>query len=75
VCSLCLCLIQIPVWDSATNPMQRRELFPILTPAFPAGNSSFNVSRSSRDVMVREFKLGYEKVCCYSILVPSLASG
>ena len=71
--------MQILVWDSATNVYNRKDLFPVLTPAFPSGNSAFNVSRASRDVMIREFKLGFEKVrrvlvgsvliACFSMLM------
>lgn len=39
-----------------------REIMPIITPAYPAMNSSYNVNKHSLSVMVHEFKRGYE-VC------------
>ena len=54
-----VCADFLQVWDPM---MSRKDLFPVLTPAYPSSNSMYNVSRASRDVMIREFKQGYEKV-------------
>lgn len=59
---VCVCVCPCQVWDRVTNRKDAIDLFPILTPAYPCRNSTYNVSRASRDVMVREFKQGYEKV-------------
>ncbi|GAB6025037.1 hypothetical protein CHUAL_010142 [Chamberlinius hualienensis] len=47
------------VWDPRVNVSDRYHLMPIITPAYPQQNSTFNVSHSSRTVMVEEFKLGF----------------
>ncbi|XP_064402827.1 poly(A) polymerase type 3-like isoform X2 [Halichondria panicea] len=46
------------VWDPKVNPSDRYHLMPIITPAYPQQNSTFNVTHSTRDIMMREFKRG-----------------
>lgn len=41
---------------------------PIITPAYPQQNSTYNVSTSTRTVMVEEFKQG--KYVCLSFPLP-----
>ena len=46
-----------PVWDPRSNVSDRFHLMPIITPAYPQQNSTFNVSNSTLNVMKEEFKL------------------
>ena len=49
------------------NPSDRYHLMPIITPAYPQQNSTFNVTFSTRQVMLHEFRRGYE-VCTDIVL-------
>ncbi|XP_013786442.1 poly(A) polymerase type 3-like isoform X2 [Limulus polyphemus] len=46
------------VWDPRINVADRFHLMPIITPAYPQQNSTFNVSSSTKEVMQDEFKQG-----------------
>ncbi|KAJ8959393.1 hypothetical protein NQ318_022081 [Aromia moschata] len=46
------------VWDPRVNIQDRYHLMPIITPAYPQQNSTFNVSQSARHIMMEEFKAG-----------------
>ncbi|KAK3873200.1 hypothetical protein Pcinc_021769 [Petrolisthes cinctipes] len=48
------------VWDPRVNVQDRFHLMPIITPAYPQQNSTFNTSQSTRAVMVEEFKAGLQ---------------
>ena len=48
------------VWDSRVNIQDRFHLMPIITPAYPQQNSTFNTSTSTRNVMVDAFKNGLQ---------------
>ncbi|NWU89517.1 PAPOG polymerase, partial [Upupa epops] len=50
--------LNLPVWDPRVNPADRHHVMPIITPAYPQQNSAYNVSTSTRTVMVEEFKHG-----------------
>ncbi|XP_071392815.1 poly(A) polymerase beta-like [Centroberyx affinis] len=52
------CKLNLPVWDPRVNLSDRSHLMPIITPAYPQQNSSYNVSASTRAVMADEFKQG-----------------
>lgn len=47
-----------PVWDPRVNVADRYHLMPIITPAYPQQNSTFNVSASTRTIIMEEFRLG-----------------
>lgn len=42
-------------WNPKVNPKDRMHLMPIITPAFPAMNSTYNVSESTLRLMKEEF--------------------
>ncbi|XP_076017057.1 poly(A) polymerase gamma isoform X2 [Genypterus blacodes] len=50
--------LNLPVWDPRVNPSDRYHLMPIITPAYPQQNSTYNVSTSTRTIMNEEFKYG-----------------
>ncbi|GAB4823165.1 hypothetical protein N2152v2_010211 [Parachlorella kessleri] len=58
----------LAVWDPRENPRDRMHLMPIITPAYPCMNSSYNVSDCTLTVMAEEFKRG--NAVCNEILGP-----
>ncbi|XP_010526162.1 PREDICTED: nuclear poly(A) polymerase 4-like isoform X2 [Tarenaya hassleriana] len=62
-----LCAIEedelgFPVWDPRKNPRDRYHHMPIITPAYPCMNSSYNVSQSTLRVMTEQFQFG-NRIC------------
>ncbi|KAK8602494.1 hypothetical protein V6N13_057877 [Hibiscus sabdariffa] len=51
-----------PVWDPRKNPRDRFHLMPIITPAYPCMNSSYNVCASTLRVMMEQFQYG-NRIC------------
>ncbi|ESN96864.1 hypothetical protein HELRODRAFT_86007 [Helobdella robusta] len=47
------------VWDPKKNPSDRSHLMPIITPCFPSQNSTYNVSISTRAIIMDEFVRGF----------------
>ncbi|XP_023000324.1 nuclear poly(A) polymerase 4-like [Cucurbita maxima] len=50
------------VWDPRKNHRDRTHHMPIITPAYPCMNSSYNVSTSTLRVMMEQFQFG-NRVC------------
>ncbi|KAK2451506.1 nuclear poly(A) polymerase [Trifolium repens] len=60
-----LCAIEegslgLSVWDPRRNPKDKYHLMPIITPAYPCMNSTYNVTTSTLRIMSDEFKRGSE---------------
>ncbi|XP_044232967.1 poly(A) polymerase type 3-like isoform X1 [Thunnus albacares] len=53
------CHFDFPVWDPKVNVSDRCHLMPIITPAYPQQNSTFNVSPSTFAIMTEEMKRGH----------------
>ncbi|XP_005097913.1 poly(A) polymerase beta [Aplysia californica] len=51
-----------PVWDSRINAADRFHLMPIITPAYPQQNSTYNVTQSTRTIIMDEFHEGLNVV-------------
>jgi len=49
-----------PIWDPTNNSSQKLERMAIITPAYPAINSTFRVSQSTFQVLKAEFKRAKE---------------
>ena len=53
--------VVFPSWDPRKNTSDCLHLMPIITPCFPHQNSSYNVSKSTKEIMQQEFSRG-----CYN---------
>jgi len=47
------------IWDPKTNPNDAWDVMPIITPAYPAFNSSFNVSQATLQILKEEFESAF----------------
>ncbi|KAL6215544.1 hypothetical protein ACLB2K_014973 [Fragaria x ananassa] len=52
----------LPIWDPRKNPQDRFHHMPIITPAYPCMNSSYNVSVSTLRVITEQFHHG-NRIC------------
>ncbi len=50
--------LSMPQWDPAQNRRDKLHLMPILTPAFPSQNCTFNVGRSTFGIIEKEIQRG-----------------
>lgn len=48
----------LPVWNPQANPRDRYGVMPIITPAYPAMNSTHNISTCTQRVLIDEFTRG-----------------
>ncbi|XP_023633174.1 nuclear poly(A) polymerase 1 [Capsella rubella] len=60
LCSMDEGSLGLQVWDPRRNPKDRLHIMPIITPAYPCMNSSYNVSASTLRIMTGEFQRGKE---------------
>lgn len=59
-----------PVWDPRFNPLDKYHLMPIITPAYPQQNSTYNTTYSTRSIMIDEIKRGFD--VCQEVFVGKL---
>lgn len=52
----------LKVWDPKTNLPDRQHVMPVITPAFPAMNSTHNVTETTKRILLDEIARGYEMV-------------
>jgi len=52
----------LKVWNPKTNPADRQHVMPVITPAFPAMNSTYNVTETTKRILLEEFRRGFETV-------------
>jgi len=51
-------VMSLNVWDPRVNELDRLHLLPIITPVYPASNTTYNVSAATFSVIVSAFKRG-----------------
>ncbi|KAJ1272513.1 hypothetical protein BS78_06G207200 [Paspalum vaginatum] len=57
--------IGLPVWDGRRNPRDRTHLMPVITPAYPCMNSTYNVSQATQRIIKEQIQAGH--VACQEI--------
>lgn len=50
----------LKAWNPKANPADRQHLMPVITPVFPAMNSTHNVTETTKRILLDEFRRGYE---------------
>lgn len=46
----------LQVWDPRLNPADKYHVMPIITPSYPQQNSTFNVTRSTKAILIEQFQ-------------------
>lgn len=62
LCAIEVDELRLTVWDPRKYPRDRTHQMPIITPAYPCMNSSYNVSTSTLRVMMEQFQIG-NRIC------------
>merc|ERR1719183_3181188 len=52
----------VKTWNPSVNQADRAHVMPVITPAFPAMNSTHNVTETTKRILLDEFRRGYELV-------------
>ena len=47
-----------PVWNHKLNIRDRKDLFPVITPCYPYMNTCYNVTETTMNIILQEFKRG-----------------
>ena len=50
----------LKVWNPQLYPSDRRNIMPIITPAYPSMCATFNISKSGKEIILRELRRGGE---------------
>jgi poly(A) polymerase len=58
-------LMGFKIWNPKINASDRHHLMPIITPAFPCMNSTYNVTETTRRVLLSEFARGNEVLIAF----------
>lgn len=53
---LCDNELGLPMYDPRINPADKYHVMPIITPSYPPANSTFNVTRSTRTIIIDQFE-------------------
>jgi poly(A) polymerase len=53
---------EFKVWNPKVNPRDKLDLMPILTPTFPAMNTTYNCSEMNKSIILNEMKRAYAVV-------------
>lgn len=63
----------LKIWDPRKNPIDKRDLMPIITPTYPCQNSTYAVTGSTLHIMKAEFARGAMicNVSCTFCFLPS----
>ncbi|XP_066346814.1 nuclear poly(A) polymerase 4-like [Miscanthus floridulus] len=55
----------LPVWDGRRDPRDRTHLMPVITPAYPCMNCTYNVSQATKRIIKEQIQAGH--VACQEI--------